>query len=136
MNTFLLLIVLSIEVWRPAYGDNIENKLYDSCIRHAEKKRRQDEGGKSMCRCLAQKYASGKAKNPDNPSETIQFEIKKDFIKDLMSDWKNVESPPEREVGRHLNKKRNKYETLTAEALGMGLGFNCLVELRPESLKK
>ena len=136
MNIIILLAVLSLESWWPAYGDNIENKLYDSCNRHAEKKRKQDEGGKAMCRCLAQKYASGKAKNPDNPAEIIQFEIKKDFIKDLMRDWKNVESPPQRKAGRYFNKKRNKYETLTAESLGFGLGFNCLVELRPEGMKR
>ncbi len=136
MKLFLTLFIFSIQILQPAYGDDIETKLYVSCLRHNEKKVKQDQGGEAMCRCLAQKYASGKAKTPDNPSDVVEFEIKKEFISDLMVDWKNVESVPQREVGLHFNKKRNNYETITAEPLGIAFGFTCLAELKPDSFHK
>lgn len=99
----------------PANADNVQEKLYASCLASSKSKTGHAE---NACKCQAEKWASGKIHSPKDPSKTLM--IKKEYINNLITNWNY-------DIGIKDGAKLKGAQAEMA-AIAMNIGFSCAKE--------
>ena len=116
MKKFALLLPILMALPHVAFADEMETKLYNSCLAANNTGNAQTA---AMCQCQAKKWASGKVVSPQDPSKSM--DIKKEYVDTLIADWNHNIG-----VSNGANLKGKEAEQAV---IAMNIGFACAKEL-------